>query len=131
SAQPIISLPPEADNRAQTIVTPPNIQLQHDVALPNVVAWSGKPQLPIGPAPAVPASEITRLAPRMERSVVAPPPDVTAVSREMLQAPQAAVIAPPPDVAAGATRRLGDLNIAHSSVIAPAPQLSLDEQRAF
>jgi TonB family protein len=135
SAQPIISLPPEADNRAQTLfnhkeVTPPTIQLQHDVALPNVVAWSDKPELPIGPAPAVPASEITRLAPQMERSVIAPPPDVKAASREML-APEAAVIAPPPAVIAGSTRRLGDLNIGHSSVIAPAPQLPLGEQRAL
>src|SRR5258706_1507845 len=130
SAQSIISVPPEADNRSQTIVTAPNIQLQHDVALPNVVAWSGKPQLPIGPAPAVPASEITRLAPQMERSVIAPPPDVKTASRQTLQAPQAAVIAPPPAVEAGAMRRLGDLNIGHSSVIAPAPQLTLGEQRA-
>jgi TonB family protein len=132
SAQPIISLPPEPDNRKQTIVTPPNIQLQHDVALPNVVAWSEKPQLPIGPAPVVNASEITRLAPRMEmeRSVIAPPPELQAASRETLQAPQPDVIAPPPTVDAPATRRLGDLNIGHASVIAPAPQLSLDEQRA-
>jgi TonB family protein len=132
SAQPIISLPREADNRKQTIVTAPNIQLQHDVALPNVVAWSDKPQLPIGPAPAVPASEITRLAPRMEmeRSIIAPPPELQAKSRETLQAPQSDVIAPPPTVDAAPTRRLGDLNIGHASVIAPAPQLSLDEQRA-
>src|ERR1700680_1987641 len=61
--QPIISVPPEADNRSQTISTPPNIQWQHDVALPNIVALSGTPQRPIGPAPAVPASEISRLAP--------------------------------------------------------------------
>jgi TonB family protein len=130
SAQPIISLPREADNRNQTIVTAPNIQLQHDVALPNVVAWSEKPQLPIGPAPVVPASEITRLAPRMEmdRSVIAPPPELQAKSRETLQAPQPDVIAPPPTVDSAATRRLGNLNIGHASVIAPAPQLTLDEQ---
>jgi TonB family protein len=136
SPQPIISVPPEADNRSQTLfthkdVTPPNIQLQRDLALPNVVAWSGKPQLPIGPAPAVPASEITRLAPRMERSIIAPPPDLQAIKRETLQAPQEAVIAPPPDVEARSTRRLGDLNIGRSSVIAPAPQLALDPQRAL
>jgi hypothetical protein len=131
SAQPIISVPPEAGNHSQTIVTAPNIQLQHDVALPNVVAWSGKPELPIGPAPAVPASEITRLAPQMERAVIAPPPDFQASSRQTLQAPQAAVIAPPPAMESSTTRRLGDLNIGHSSVIAPAPQLSLDEQRAL
>src|ERR1700722_10377497 len=48
SAQPIISLPPQADNRSQTIVTPPNIRLEHDIALPNIVALSGTAQVPIG-----------------------------------------------------------------------------------
>jgi TonB family protein len=112
SAQPIISVPPEADNRSQTIVAPPSIKLQRDVAMPNVVSllekMPGNPQMPIRPAPVVPASEISRLAPRMERAVIAPPPAVETSS----------------------ARRLGDLNIGHSSVIAPAPQLSLDEQRA-
>ncbi len=42
SRQPIISLPPEADNRSQTIVAPPKVKLKHDVALPNIVAWSDK-----------------------------------------------------------------------------------------
>jgi TonB family protein len=134
SAQPIISVPREADNRSQTIVTPPDIQLQHDVALPNIVAWRETPQVPIGPVPVVPASEISHLAPQMERSVIAPPPDlrndVQPESQKTFHAPEPAVVAPPPAVEAGSTRRLGDLNIAHSSVIAPAPQLSLDEQRA-
>ncbi len=112
SSQPIISVPPEATNRSQTIVSAPNVQLQQDVALPNVVSLLEKipadTRMPIGPAPAVPASEISRLAPPMER----------------------AVIAPPPSVEAGSALRLGDINIGHSAVIAPAPQLSLDEQRA-
>src|SRR6202035_2951695 len=38
SAQPIISVPPETENRSQTIVTPPSVRLRSDVALPNVVA---------------------------------------------------------------------------------------------
>src|SRR5271166_2823123 len=38
SSQPIISVPPEAANRSQTIVAAPNIQLQHDVPLPNIVS---------------------------------------------------------------------------------------------
>lgn len=134
SAQPIISVPPEADNHSQTIVTPPNIELQHDVALPNVVSLveriPGDARMPIRPAPVVPASETSRLAPGMERPVIAPPPNLQAGSQKTLQALQSAVIAPPPAVAAGSTRRLGDLNIGHSSVIAPAPQLSLDEQHA-
>jgi TonB family protein len=135
SAQPIISLPPEANNRSQTIVTPPGIQLQHEVALPNVVSLLEKipsnPRMPIGPAPAVPASEIHRLAPRMERSIIAPAPDLQAASQRTSLSPQPAVIAPPPAMEARDARRLGDLNIGHSSVIAPAPQLSLDEQHAL
>ncbi len=130
SAQPIISLPPEPDNRSQTIVTAPDIHLDHDVPLPNMVAMSDNPRMPIGPAPEVPASQLSRLAPRMERSVIAPPPDLQASSEKSLQAPLTAVIAPPPSVEASSARRLGDLNIGHSAVIAPAPQLALNEQRA-
>jgi TonB family protein len=110
SAQPIISLPPEADNRAQTIVTPPKVQLEREVALPNTVAWADTPRMPIAPAPAplVPASEISRLAPRLEHSVIAPPPALDSESN----------------------RRLGEMEIGHSAVIAPAPQLALEEQHA-
>jgi TonB family protein len=130
SAQPIISVPPEADNHSQTIVAPPNVKLQRDVPMPNVVAWPDQPQIPIAPAPVVLASQTSRL-PRVEQSVIAPPPELKAASREALQAPQSAVIAPPPALEAGSTRRTGDLNVAHTSVIAPAPQLSLGEQRAL
>ncbi len=133
--QPIISVPPEADNRSQTIVTPPNIKLEHDLALPNVVSSLEKmpsnSRMPIGPAPAVPVSETSRLAPRMEHSVIAPPPDLQAASQKTSLAPQSAVVAPPPAMEARSTRRLGDLNIGHTSVIAPAPQLSLDERHAM
>ncbi len=129
AAQPIISLPPEADNHSQTVVTAPNIRLQHDIALPNTVAWSEHPKMPIAPAPLVPASEISRLAPQMERSVIAPPPDVQNDPRNKVEAPQSAVIAPPPALETDSSRRLGELNIGPSAVIAPAPQLSLDAQR--
>jgi TonB family protein len=129
--QTVISVPPEPSSHSQTVVTAPRIQLQHDIALPNVVAWSGKPQLPIGPAPLVPASQITRLAPQMEHSVIAPPQDVQTASRKLVQAPVPSVVAPPPAVEAGTSRRIADLNIATSAVIAPAPQLALDAQRAL
>jgi TonB family protein len=155
SPQPIISVPPEADNRSQTIVTPPNVKLKHDVALPNIVAWSDKlekPQLAIPAVPLTPAAEINRIAPQLENaivkpppdaadlalrrnlptsqtSVVAPPPDLRTSNAAAFQAPQPAVIAPPPNVES-ATRPLGELNIAPSSVIAPAPRLPVAEQRA-
>ena len=69
SRQPIIYVPPEADNHEQTIVAPPGVKLKHAIALPNIVAWSDtaeKPRLDIPPAPLTPAADITRLAPRME-----------------------------------------------------------------
>ncbi len=155
SRQPIISLPPEADNRSQTIVTPPNVKLKRDVALPNIVAWSDKreqPRLEIPPVPLTPAAEITRIAPQIQNSVVAPPPDAAdlrnrrnaltpqnsvvapppdlrASNATGYQAPQLAVVAPPPSVEAASARPIGDLNIGRSSVIAPAPQLPVAEQR--
>ncbi|MFZ0816552.1 MAG: TonB family protein [Candidatus Sulfotelmatobacter sp.] len=129
SAQPIISLPREADNHSQTIVTAPNVHLKNDVALPNTVAWSDKPRMPIAPAPVVMASEISRMAPRMDRSVIAPPPDVANTSRNTMLAPEPSVVAPPPELVAASNHRIGELNVGHSAVIAPAPQLSLDEQR--
>jgi TonB family protein len=157
SRQPIISLPPEADNSTQTIVTPPNVKLKRDVALPNIVAWSEKVQKPIlaiPPVPLTPAADITRIGPHlensvvtpppdaahlahrrnspsMETSVVAPPPDLSAPNTGTLQAPQLTVIAPPPSVQTASTRVRGDLNIGRSSVIAPAPRLPVGEQRSL
>src|ERR1022692_4508564 len=41
--QEILSVPANADNNHQTIVTPPKIKLDHDVPLPNIVAWTPVP----------------------------------------------------------------------------------------
>jgi TonB family protein len=141
SRQPIISVPPEADNRSQTIVTPPNLKLRRDVALPNIVAWSDKmsgkierPRLAIPPVPLTPAADITRIAPQMENSVVTPPPDAAHLAQRHLRnspALETSVVAPPPSVESTYTRPFGDLNIGRSSVIAPAPQLSVGEQRVL
>jgi TonB family protein len=155
--QPIISVPPEADNRSQTIVTPRDIKLKHDIRLPNIVAWSDKmqrPQLAIPPPPLTQAAELTRLAPRMENSVVAPPPDASHLTHRAVQpnlqtavvapppellkprdgtaiaAPEPAVVAPPPVIDNAPTRQLGELTIGRSAVIAPAPQMPVGEQRA-
>ena len=142
SRQPIISLPPEADNRSQTIVAAPSVKLKRDVALPNIVAWfkeswsgldsSRRPQLAIAPRPVVLASSLTRIAPKVTNSVVAPPPDLGAALRSTApQGPQPAIIEPPPDLANPSVRTAGAMNIGHAAVIAPAPQLSVGEQRAF
>ena len=152
--QPIISVPREAGNRTQTIVTPPNVKLKRDVPMPNVVAWSDtavKPRLAIPDAPLSPAAEIARLAPSLPNSVSAPPQDATparkrnlpslqdpvaapptdlTASTSMTQALQAAPEAPPVDVSSSPSRRTGNMNIAPAPVIAPAPHLAVADQRA-
>ena len=156
SKQAVISVPPEADNPSQTIVAPPKIRLKRNIALPNVVAWADtaqKPRLAIPDAPLTPAADITRLAPNLDSSVVTPPPDADRLAHRRnspdlqnsvvapppdLQASNAhaampglqpELIAPPPSVDSAPVRRLGDINIAPSSVIAPAPQLPISAQR--
>jgi TonB family protein len=159
SRQPIISLPPEADNRLQTIVAPPAVKLKRDVALPNIVAWSEqnsaqRPQLAIPAPPVVLASERTRLTPEvaspvvapppdaqhvvyrrelpvLQTSAIAPPPDLRAAAQNLIPEVQPAIIAPPPDLRNSSVRTLGDMNIGHSAVIAPAPRLPVGEQRAI
>ena len=129
SRQAIISVPSEADNRSQTIVTPPNLKLKQDVPLPNIVSWTDKPNLPIAPAPLVPAADISRITPQLQAAVVAPPPDLSGSSKTAFQAPQPSIVEPPPVVADASSRQLGEIHIARADVIAPAPQLAVSEQR--
>jgi TonB family protein len=151
--QPIISVPPEADNRSQTIVTPSDIRLNHDVSLPNIVAWSQTPAQPsvplasttaaaanlrlptlsvfaVAPAPeTIPANH--QQAPALSQAVVAPAPEVNVQSSaRTLQGPQAAIVEPAPRIDTTSGRRLGDINIGHSTVVAPAPELPVAEQYA-
>jgi len=150
AAQPIISVPPEADNRAQTIVAPSNLKLEHDVPLPNIVAWAhptptipaavvaGSPldlKVPVLPSSVVaPPPDVTsamKQAPALSASVVAPTPELNAVSRREVYAPQPAIVEPPREVEGSDSRRLTDINIGHAQVVAPAPQLPIREQRAL
>ena len=152
SPQPIISVPPDADNRKQTIVTPPKLKLNQDVPLPNVVAWNR-------PAPSIPLAAASRATsdvklPALSTAVVAPPPEIDqnklsqsslltesavapapnldqTTSKRALPDAQTAVIAPPPGVELASVRKLSDINIGHAQVVAPAPQLPLEEQHAI
>jgi TonB family protein len=149
--QTIISVPPESDNRTQTIVTPPDVRLNREVALPNIVAWSTgnlpvpmaatrrsvaqlqMPNLPvsiIAPAPEL-HSVLERQASSPAPAVIAPLPELEADAVRSIHAPRPAIIEPPPEVAATAGRRMGEINIGRTEVIAPAPQLPLAEQRAI
>ncbi len=151
--QAIISVPPEADNRSQTIVTPSDVKLNHDVQLPNIVAWSqtlAQPAVPlastttaaqnlrlpalpvavVAPAPeAIPANR--QRASTLSQAVVAPAPEVNLhSSARTLQGPQASIVEPAPRIDAASERRLGDINIGHSAVVAPTPELPMAEQYA-
>ena len=149
--QPIISVPPESDNRQQTIVTPPELKLNRDVPLPNIVAWghvaptippaataarTSDLRLPALPAPVVaPAPEVSRSsldpAPVLPTSIVAPAPEVTtANTKRDAGLAQPAIVEPPPEVEMAAMRK-SDINIGHAQVVAPAPQLPVDEQHAL
>src|ERR1700704_6049587 len=145
--QPILSVPPEADNRKQTIVAPPDVRLNHDVPLPNMIAMSTPaPVVPIEAtrAPlrrlATPETQVVAPAPELETAqsrvvrsaltsaIVAPPPDLTSTRTRGLSGPDAAVVEPPPDVTRSTVGRVGALNIGPSQVVAPAPQLKVAKQ---
>ena len=145
--QPILSVPPEADNRRQTIVAPPDVRLNHDVALPNIIAMSvPAPVVPLEATRAplsrlvapetqvvAPAPELDTAQSRVVRSaltspIIAPPPEVTSARTRGMAGPDASVVEPPPDVTRSTAGRTGALNIGPSQVVAPAPQLTVAQQ---
>ena len=148
--QPILSVPPEANNRTQTIVAPPDLKLTHDVPLPNIVATGPiAPTVPldatrapmtrmIAPETAVvaPAPDVDSIRDHVVRSsltseIIAPPPEVSRTHTRSFAAPDAAVIAPPPELTRTDNRRVGEINIGPSAVVAPAPQLAVAPQRSL
>ena len=143
--QAILSVPREPDNRSQTIVTPPDVVLRHDVRMPNIVAWM---TLPIAPAPSVPVPASQRGLLPPELSPVAPAPQVDA-HRNSLTLPQTTPVAPAPELPSArslsattlaaeavppppqvdaTTRKLGSMNMT-ADAVAPAPQLPVSAQR--
>jgi TonB family protein len=144
--QPIISVPAESDNTSQTIITPPDVKLRHEVQVPNIVAWNAAtPSMPLSATSvsrlATPAPEVSAIAPPPEvastntrrisgpeTTIIAPAPDVGVLgSQHEIVAPQVAVVAPPPTMQ-GELRKFGDVNIGQS-VVEPAPRLPMSPQR--
>jgi TonB family protein len=119
--QPILSVPPESDNRHQTIVTPPDIKINHDVETPNIVAW-GNHTVP------VPGAALEGNTPRMPvlpNQIVAPAPEVDRSSNRRLQGLAQGIVAPPPEVQRG-VRAVASLSV---DVVAPAPDASASGSR--
>ena len=83
----------------------------------------------VAPPPSVAQTTSRRLS-LPEASAVAPPPNVEAISgRHGVTGPSAAVVAPSPVVRVP-MRGMGNINIGHSDVVAPAPALPMHEQGA-
>jgi len=148
--QPILSVPREADNQSQTIVVPPDLKLDRDVALPNIVAMGAiVPAIPldatraplsrmvapqtqvVAPAPDVEFAPDRVVQAAMKSDVIAPPPEVTSHQTRGLAGPETAVVEPPPELTQSRKGQVGLMNIGPSEVVAPAPQLTLAEQHSL
>ena len=134
--QPIISLPHNADNRSQTIVSPYDVHLEQEVSLPNIVAGvTAKPMtLPVAsilrgaikvalPPPSVEPPSVARMGrtdlPRLNPLSVAGPP--AAIENPQLLLPPELVM---PAVLAPTPRREQPHplpEVASTVVVAPAP----------
>jgi len=148
--QPILSVPREADNRTQTIVVPPDVKLDHDVPLPNIVATGAiAPMVPLDATRGLshrvvaPESQVVEPAPdvnlarehgtqaSLKSDVIAPPPEVKSGYTHGVAGPETAVVEPPPELKSSPKSHVGSINIGPSEVVAPAPQLTLAEQHAL
>jgi len=148
--QPIISVPREANSRSQSVVVPPDIKLDQDVPMPNIVATgSVVPSVPLDATRASlshtaaletevvpPAPEVQFARDRVVRSaikseIIAPPPEVAEPSKRGIAGPATAVVEPPPAIARSIDGRTGIMNIGSSAVVAPAPQLAVEPQHAL
>jgi TonB family protein len=123
--QEIISVPPEADNRSQTVVTPPNVKLAQEMSVPNLVASTRSP----GPVP-VPGSLNSKLTlPAIATPVVPPPPELARTTElRASPLPQPSVVPPPPNSARAIERAASPL--APPSVVAPPPDVAAAVNRA-
>ncbi|MGC2110290.1 MAG: energy transducer TonB [Candidatus Korobacteraceae bacterium] len=127
--QEILSVPPNADNNHQTIVTPPKVKLDHDVPLPNIVAWTPVPAAQPIAASARPVSQLK--VPQFEPQVVGPTADVSQLKEKLTlpTLPQPSVVEPPlsPDQL---KLQRGQLNMAQLQPTVEAPKLPVPTQRA-
>src|SRR5213080_1301261 len=133
-----------APERTRKIIQPPDIKRTESA--PNVLASNSIPlAMPLSSnkltLPAVPNSVVASLSDLSyatarrrglpQGSVVAPPPEVKAVSlRRGIITPNAGVVGPPPTVN-GSIRKVGDINIGQSGIVEPSPRLPMHEQRTI
>ena len=115
-----MAIPKWSDNSTHTIVAPDAPKILASAPVPDIVLSTPVPQ-----APPIAAMQTPKLvAPMLDLTPVAPPPDVTKVSAQMRAPvlPQPSVIAPP--VVTNGARDLAKLNIAPlPAAVNPEPKL--------
>jgi TonB family protein len=119
--QSILSVPPESDNRHQTIVTPPEIRINHDIDTPNIVAW-GDHSVPV---PGAALERKTPSVPVLPNQIVAPVPEVDQRSARSLASLEQRIVAPPPEVQNG-VRAVASLSV---NIVAPSPDANVAGSR--
>ena len=84
----------------------------------------------VAPPPEISKNRLAS-APTLAETAVAPAPDMnSARSNRNVHLPEPSVVEPPPSLETASIRKIGDINIGHAQVVAPAPQLPVGEQRA-
>jgi len=83
------------------------------------------------PIAATPGSAARLSVSSMTEPVVAPPPELKQAVENHSLTLAPAVIAPPPEVELASIRKVTDINIGHTQVVAPAPHLPMTEQRSL
>jgi TonB family protein len=150
SRQEIISVPPEADNRSQTIVAPPNVRLTKDVPMSNIVSMGAAiPAVPLDathdrlrtlstdativpPAPDLNSARSQTARPALTANVVAPPPEIAQTHSRSFGGVDTRIVEPPPsDLPKSFQGRVGEVNIGPSAVVAPAPELAMAPQHTI
>jgi len=149
--QEILSVPANPDNNHQTIVTPPQVKLNRDVPLPNLVAWTNIPGQPI----AASSRQLSQLKlPQFTQQVVEPTADVSKLkSKNQVTLAQQTVVEPTADVSKVKAKlnlpllaqpsvvepplspdqlklKRGEINMAQMTPQVEAPKLPVPVQRA-
>ena len=120
--QPVISVRRDSPRPTEASITPPKIELKHELRLLTIIAASD------ATVPAVPFSATTgnlRRTPGPTVGVVAPPPDVSGVSRTKdLALATPAVVEPAPSVHPS-IRQTAEISLGHLEIVRPAPDVAL------
>jgi TonB family protein len=119
-AMAVVAIPKWTDNTTHAIVAPNAPKILASSPIPDIVLSSPIPQAP--PVAAMTAPKL--VAPVLDVSPVAPPPDLAQARLSMPKLPQAVPIAPP--IETNGARNLASINIAPPpEAVNPEPKLSI------